>query len=65
MTEDLTRAELETRIAEVSENLRTLIEQAAAVSGAADEERIDGRIEEQQQLYELLVSKRDAIDQAE
>jgi hypothetical protein len=64
MTEDLTRAELETRIAGVSENLRTLIEQAAAVSGAADEERIDGRIEEQQQLYELLVSKRDAIDQA-
>ena len=40
MSEDLSRDELEIRIAEVSENIRTLIEQAAAVSGPADEDLI-------------------------
>lgn len=64
MTEELNRDELELRIAEVSENLRTLIEQAAAVSGAASEERINDRIEEQQALYEELVKRRDALDQS-
>ncbi|KQV80020.1 hypothetical protein [Rhizobium sp. Root1220] len=64
MTQELTREELEIRIADVSENIRTLIEQAAAISGAADEERADERIEEQQALYELLVRQRDALDQA-
>ncbi|MGO4440144.1 hypothetical protein [Rhizobium sp. RAF56] len=64
MSEDLSRDELEIRIAEVSENIRTLIEQAAAVSGAADEERIDEQLEEQQALYEELVKRRDALDQS-
>ncbi|KAA0698310.1 hypothetical protein DTW90_15750 [Neorhizobium sp. P12A] len=64
MIEILSRDELETRIAEVSENIRTLIEQAAAVSGPADEERINDRIEEQQALYEELVKQRDALDQS-
>lgn len=64
MTEDLTRDELEARIAAVSENLRTLIEEAAAYSGAADEERASSRIEEQQALYDQLVARRDALDAA-
>lgn len=63
MSEDLSRDELEIRIAEVSENIRTLIEQGAAVSGAADEELINDRLEEQQALYEELVKRRDALDQ--
>lgn len=65
MSEDLSRDELEIRIAEVSENIRTLIEQAAAVSGPADEELINERIEEQQALYDELVKRRDALDQSE
>jgi hypothetical protein len=64
MIEILSRDELETRIAEVSENIRTLIEQAAAFSGAADEERASERIEEQQALYEELVKQRDALDRS-
>ncbi|HEX2843351.1 hypothetical protein [Hyphomicrobium sp.] len=43
-------AELDRRIALVRENLRTLVEQAAAYSGAADDARIADRIAEQENL---------------
>lgn len=59
--EELNRDELERRIADVSENLRTLIEHAAAYSGAADEELYNDRIEEQQALYDELVKRRDEL----
>jgi hypothetical protein len=38
MTDEITLSELETRIAAIRENIRELIEQAAALSGAADED---------------------------
>jgi len=47
-------AEIDRRIALVRENIRTLIEQAAAYSGAADEARNSDRIAEQQSLLDEL-----------
>ncbi|MBZ9792000.1 hypothetical protein K9B32_18020 [Rhizobium sp. 3T7] len=58
------REDLEARIAEVSENIRTLIEQAAGVSGASDDDLIQEHLEEQQALYEQLLKQRDALDNA-
>jgi len=58
------RAELEVRIAEVADNLRSLLERAAAVSGAADDQLLTDQIEEQQTLFERLVKERDDYDQA-
>jgi hypothetical protein len=39
MADEDARADLDRRIAAVRENIRTLVEQAAAYSGAADETR--------------------------
>ena len=51
----LSRPELDDRIAILRDNLRQLTEQAAAQSGAANEERLANRIEDQsQELDELL-----------
>ena len=47
----------EGRIAIVRENLRDLVEQAAARSGAADEDRAAGRIAEQQALLDRLIAE--------
>jgi hypothetical protein len=41
------------------DNIRQLIEQAAASSGAQDEERISGRIAQQQEELDKLVKERD------
>ena len=57
-------AELETRIAEVKENLRDLVEQAAAYSGASDDELVSERIAEQEALLDRLTKERDALVQA-
>jgi uncharacterized small protein (DUF1192 family) len=57
----LSLAELDDRIAIIRDNIRQLIEQAAASSGAQDEERTSGRIAQQQEELEKLVMKRDAI----
>ena len=54
-------AELDERIAAVTENLRELTEQAAAYSGAADEELASERIEEQESELERLRKERDAL----
>lgn len=62
MTISIEREDLEVRIAEVSENIRTLVEQAAAVSGASDDDLIQERLEEQQALYEQLTKQLDALD---
>ena len=48
MADKATLAEIDRKIQIVEDNLRELIEQAAAYSGAADEERNADRIAEQQ-----------------
>ena len=53
--------ELETRIQIVEDNLRQLMEQAAAYSGAADEERNADRIAEQQAKPDALLKERDEL----
>ncbi len=59
----LNLAEIEQRIAAVRENISALIEQAAAYSGAADEELTSRRIAEQEALLELLSRRRDELTQ--
>ena len=54
-------AELEQRIAILRENIRELIEQAAAFSGAADESRNADRIAQQQDELDRLTKERDAL----
>ncbi|MES1973382.1 MAG: hypothetical protein V4472_13065 [Pseudomonadota bacterium] len=56
-----TRAELDERIAILEDNLRDLVEQAAAYSGGNDEERSSERIAEQQQELDALKKQRDAL----
>ena len=52
--------ELDARIAIVRDNIRQLIEQAAANSGAGDEARNADRIAAQQSELEKLTKERDA-----
>jgi hypothetical protein len=53
--------ELEISIAAIQENLRELIEQAAAYSGAADEERTADRIADQEAKLDALIKRRGAL----
>jgi hypothetical protein len=55
--------EIDERLAARRENLRELIEQAAAYSGAADEDLISRRIAEQEAELELLTRERDKLAQ--
>jgi hypothetical protein len=59
----LTIPEIDKRIAAIRENLRELIEQATAFSGAADEERTSERISEQEEELERLTKQREALSQ--
>jgi hypothetical protein len=54
-------AELDQRIAIVRDNIRELVEQAAAFSGAEDEERNADRIAEQEAVLERLLRQRDQL----
>jgi hypothetical protein len=54
-------AEIERRIAITRDNIRQLIEQAAANSGAGDESRNADRIAQQQEELERLTKQRDAL----
>jgi uncharacterized small protein (DUF1192 family) len=54
-------AEIEQRMAVVRDNIRQLIEQAAAQSGAADEELASERIARQTEELERLEKERDAL----
>ena len=54
-------ADLEKRIQLVEDNLRQLVEQAAAYSGAADEERNADRIADQQAKLDALLKEREAM----
>jgi len=53
--------ETDERISAVRENLRSLVEQAAAYSGAADEELTSRRIAEQEAELERLTKQRDEL----
>ncbi|PRA45877.1 hypothetical protein CQ062_23680 [Ochrobactrum sp. MYb68] len=54
---ELSRSEIEQRLAVVAENLRVLTEKAAALSGAGDDEIINQQIDEQQAVYDELKSR--------
>lgn len=54
-------AELDQRIAILRDNLRELVEQAAAYSGAADEQRNADRIADQQARLDALLKEREAL----
>jgi hypothetical protein len=54
-------AEIESRIAALRENVRQLVEQAAADSGAADDELISERIAQQEAQLQLLTKERDEM----
>jgi hypothetical protein len=57
----LSLSELNDRIAVLRNNIRQLVEQAAASSGAQDEERTSGRIAQQQEELDKLIQARDAL----
>jgi len=57
----LSLPEIEDRIAILRDNIRQLTEQAAALSGAADEARSADRIAAQQAELDRLVAQRDAM----
>jgi hypothetical protein len=54
-------AEVDDRLAIVRDNLRDLVEQAAAYSGAAGEERMSERIAEQEAQLEALTKRREEL----
>jgi hypothetical protein len=57
----LSLSELNDRIAILRDNIRQLVEQAAASSGAGDEERTSERIAQQNEQLDRLVKARDAM----
>jgi hypothetical protein len=59
----LSRFELEQRIAIVRDNIRQLIEQAAAFSGAEGEDRNADRIAQQTEELNRLIKQRDALSE--
>ncbi len=61
MVDSAALADIERRIQIVEDNLRELIEQAAAYSGAADEERNADRIADQQAKLDALLKEREAL----
>jgi len=60
MSDNLSLPELNDRIAVLRDNLRQLVEQAAAASGSQNEERIADRIAQQSAELDRLVAERDA-----
>lgn len=57
----VTLAELDKQIAIVRDNIRQITEQAAAQSGAGDEERNADRLAEQNEELERLMKLRDEL----
>jgi hypothetical protein len=57
----LSRAELDDRIAILEDNIRQLVEQAAARSGGQTEERNADRIAQQREELDRLTEARDAL----
>ena len=54
--------EIDKRIAVIRDNLRELVEQAAAFSGAADDTLISDRIAEQEAKLAALLKEREAFE---
>lgn len=61
MPENAERAELDDRIAIVRRNISELMEQATGASGAAVEESLANRLNEQQDLLDELLKQREAL----
>jgi hypothetical protein len=61
MADPAVLADIDKRIQIIEDNLRELIEQAAAYSGAADEERNADRIADQQAKLDALLAEREAL----
>jgi len=61
MPSNLSPSELDDRIAVLRDNIRQLIEQAAAASGGQNEERTADRIAQQTAELDKLVSEREAL----
>ena len=61
MSSSRSLAEIERAIRIVEDNLRQLQEQAAAYSGAADEERNAARIADQEAKLESLLKERETL----
>jgi hypothetical protein len=56
-----TLIEIDKRIAIIRDNIRELVEQAAAYSGAGDESRNADRIAEQQSQLDELLKQRETL----
>jgi hypothetical protein len=54
--------EIDKRIAVIRDNLRELVEQAAAFSGAADDTLVSDRIAEQEAKLAALLKEREALE---
>jgi hypothetical protein len=61
MADPAALSEIEKRIQVVEDNLRQLMEQAAAYSGAADEARNADRIADQEAKLAALLKEREAL----
>jgi hypothetical protein len=61
MSDNLSLSELDDRIAILRDNLRQLVEQAAAASGSQNEERIADRIAQQSAELDKLIAQREAL----
>jgi uncharacterized small protein (DUF1192 family) len=61
MESTLSAAELDDRIAILRDNIRQLIEQAAAASGEGSEERAADRLAQQNEALDKLIAQRDAL----
>ena len=57
----LSLPELNDRIAILQDNIRQLVEQAAAASGAQNEERASERLDQQNAELDKLTKQRDAL----
>jgi len=57
----LSREELDQRVAILRDNIRQLVEQAAAYSGDRDESRNADRIAQQSEELDRLIKQRDAL----
>ncbi|MET0722730.1 MAG: hypothetical protein ABWY64_18120 [Tardiphaga sp.] len=62
MDATLSAAELDDRIAILRDNIRQLIEQAAAASGEQNESRTADRLAQQNEELEKLVAQREAME---
>ncbi len=61
MSEGASKMELDERIALIRNNISDLMEQASGASGAAMEESIANRLNEQQDMLNDLLKKREAL----